>query len=65
MLESKNKWPVESFSKFDVKLSTGRPVPASWKWDPWDPGRAGLYVREEAELLFFDPTGHGGARDPT
>jgi hypothetical protein len=28
-----------------------------------DPGRAGLYTKQEAELLFFDPTGDGRARD--
>jgi hypothetical protein len=40
------------------------PVPGSLTWDLRDPGRAGLDVREEAELLFFDPAGHGGARNP-
>jgi len=49
-------------------LSTNEPsvrsVPASWKWGPLDPGRARLSGRAEAELLFFDPTGHGRPRDP-
>jgi hypothetical protein len=48
-------------------LSTNEPsvhlVPGSWKWDPLGPGRAESSIRGEAELLFFDPTGHGRARD--
>jgi len=33
-------------------------------WDLRDPGRAEWSAKAEAELLFFDPTGHGGARNP-
>ena len=33
-------------------------------WDLRGPGRAEWCVKEEAELLFFDPTGHGRARNP-
>jgi DNA-binding CsgD family transcriptional regulator len=44
-------------------MTTVRPIPAWWKWDPRDPGRPRWDVKEEAELLFFDPTRDGGARD--
>ena len=40
-----------------------RPVPASWKRHLLDRGRPRSCSRGEAELLFFDPTGHGCARD--
>src|SRR5256885_16620830 len=45
-------------------MSTVRPVPAPWKWTLGDPEPAVLSVREEVALLFFDPTGSGGPRDP-
>ena len=38
-------------------------VPVSWKWYPRDREPPRWYVRGEAELLFFDPHGHGRARD--
>ena len=44
-------------------MTRARPVPGLWKWDLRDPGRAGWSTKEEAELLFFDPTGHGCVRD--
>src|SRR5438876_8060028 len=45
-------------------MSTVRPVPAPWKWTLGDPEPAVLSVREEVALLFFDPPGSGGPRDP-
>src|SRR5258708_10928222 len=40
-----------------------RPIPASWKRDLLGRGGPGWYAKEEAELLFFDPARHRGARD--
>ncbi len=48
---------------FSAQTTTVHPVPGSWTWDLRDPGRAEWSAKAEAELLFFDPTGHGGARN--
>src|SRR5512142_2119432 len=44
-------------------MTRAHPVPGWWRWDLRGPGRAAWSTKAQAELLFFDPTRHGGARD--
>ena len=62
-------WLLKSSRESCAFLSTNepsvRPVLVWWKWDLRGLERARWYIKVEVALLFFDPTGHGRARNAT